>query len=252
MKSFSSTLAIASAVIAASTAIFSPSTASAYTFDSSAFADEVVNYDRGESRNWNSFSGDANGTDPRWQVYDPTAVLGEANWTAEMTQRGRLGQWDRTIGTSLGRSGSITVEFTDNYLVGSGDDGADLWIFEIGAKPEQVNVAISTDNETWYDAGLADRQDATNDHGIGLDIDWLINSHEELTLESFFRYVKVTDANNNRTNGYGGFKSGADLDAIAAISNISKSDKESVPEPTSLAALVAVGLASLSVLKKRK
>ena len=55
---------------------------------------------------------------------------------------------------SLGTGGSITMQFTDNALTGSGDSAADLHIFEIGADVEGFFVEISTDGFAWVDLGL--------------------------------------------------------------------------------------------------
>ena len=214
--------------------------ASAMSFDPSSYADVVVDYDNG------TYGADAESNES-W-THDPNAALGAENWTSEMTHRGALGQWQKDIGTSLGENGSLTVEFTDNYLVGGGDAAADLWIFEIGSVVEAMNVEISTDNETWYQVGVAERQDAEQEFGIGMDIDATIAAEEGLTLETLFRYVRVTDGG---TNNYRNSKAGADIDAIAAISSV-RADEVDVPEPTSLAALFALGLAGVPALKKRK
>jgi hypothetical protein len=215
------------------------------TIDETAFADGVVDYQRGTSDDWNSFFGEADADDKRWQVYDPNAALGVNNWTAEMTQSGSLGQWDNTIGTSLGKGGSLTVEFTDNALMGSGDNASDLWIFEIGGVAEKMSVEISIDGNTWYNAGVANREDKTHDYGVGFDIDPLLGLHEELSLESMFSFVRVTDTGDNK---YNNFKAGADIDAIAALSSAPKD----VPEPASIVSLLTLGAVGVGSTLKRK
>ncbi|MEO1520220.1 MAG: PEP-CTERM sorting domain-containing protein [Cyanobacteria bacterium J06633_2] len=207
------------------------SAAVAVSLSSESYADTVISYEMGESRNWG-----------RNRFNNPETALGEANWTSEMVSGGALGAWKEDIGVSLGREGSLTLGFTDNYLTGSGNTDSDLWIFEIGLDPEDVLVEISSDGDTWYSAGLADKQDYAIDTGIGIDIDSLLDSHADLDTNSLFSFVRLTD---NGRNGYGGAKSGADIDAVAVISSISKSDTVDVPEPGAVAALGVVGLGSL-------
>ncbi|MGK7888444.1 MAG: PEP-CTERM sorting domain-containing protein [Leptolyngbyaceae cyanobacterium] len=235
-------LSLSALAIAATAMIAETPSATAASLSTEAFADNVISYQRGTG-GWGRYFGEANATDDRWQVYDPDAALGHNNWTAEMTNRGSLGQWDQSIGTSLGNGGSLIVEFTDNRLTGSGTEAADLWIFEIGGVAEEMSVAISMDNEIWYDVGIADRPDARFDSGVGIDIDGLLNS-QGLDSGSLFSFVRVTDTGNNK---YGNFKAGADIDAIAALSSIPSSGElsEAVPEPGLIFALGAVGVGTL-------
>ncbi|MEL6493065.1 MAG: hypothetical protein AAFV85_10120 [Cyanobacteria bacterium J06634_6] len=212
--------------------------AQAAPVDEKAFADAVVSYERGTSNNWDAFFKNAN-SDEEWQVYDPNSALGRNNWTSEMTSSGSLGQWNKDIGVSLGKSGSLTLEFTDNFLTGSGDESSDLWIYEIGGVAEKSFVEISMDGLSWFDVGLADRKDRGNDSGVGIDIDGLLSDHEELSYDSLFSFVRVTDAG---TNNYKNFKAGVDIDAIAALSFVEKDDTPiEVPEPGLVAGLVLLG-----------
>ncbi|MDJ0705515.1 MAG: PEP-CTERM sorting domain-containing protein [Leptolyngbyaceae cyanobacterium MO_188.B28] len=214
--------------------------------DERAYADGVVSYERGESNNWNSYFGEANSSDI-WQVYDPNSALGVANWTSEMTSSGSLGQWNRDIGVSLGRGGILELEFTNNYLAGSGNEESDLWIFEIGGIAEKTFVEISMDGQTWYDVGVADRQDRNIDTGVGLDIDNLLNSRDELNSDSLFSFVRITDTGENK---YKNFKAGADIDAVAALSSVDKEDPVTdVPEP---GLMVALGLVGGSFVVRRR
>ena len=216
---------------AGSTIAMTSSAAVAASLSSENYADEVIFYERGTSNNWGK------------SLYNnPETALGEANWNSEMVSGGSLGAWKGDIGVSLGKEGSLTLGFTDNYLTGSGNSDSDLWIFEIGKRPEDVIVEISMDGDTWYRVGVADKQDYSVDTGIGIDIDSLLTSHADLNRDSLFSFVRLTD---NGTNGYGSGKSGADIDAVAALSSVSKSDVQDVPEPGMLAALGVVGFATL-------
>ena len=214
--------------------------------DEKAYADGVVSYERGESVDWNKYFGEADSSDI-WQVYDPNSALGVANWTSEMTSSGPLGQWNKDIGVSLGKGGVLELEFTDNYLTGSGDDESDLWIFEIGGIAEKTFVEISADGASWYDVGIADRQDKNIDTGVGIDIDSLLNNHAELNSKSLFSFVRLTDTGGNK---YKNFKAGADIDAVAALSSVDKDDPVTdVPEP---GLMVALGLFGSNFLIKRR
>ena len=210
-----------------------------------AFADKAVFYERGGSKNWGRYFGGADRSE-RWDVYDPNAALGRNNWTSEMTQRGSLGQWDKEIGVSLGRSGVLAVEFTDNYLSGNGTDTSDLWIFEIGGVAEKTFVEISVDGNTWYEVGIADRRDFKDDLGVGIDIDGLLSNHSDLNVDSLFSFVRLTDTG---TNKYSNFKAGADIDAIAALSFKPKDPTTRVPEP---GIIMALGTVSLGTFLSRK
>ncbi|MEM6252000.1 MAG: PEP-CTERM sorting domain-containing protein [Cyanobacteria bacterium P01_D01_bin.156] len=212
-------------------------TASAVTFrgidfplGEASFADEVVEYNKiyangltreeAYARNWRASA----------QAFDnPNAVLGVAN----SSWRGHGMAIPDRDDYSLGKGGSITVKFTDNFLVGSNDDKDDLWIFEAGGLVEGMLVEISKDGQNWVSLGeIGGTQHA------GIDLDSF-----GFTSNDAFSYVKVTD---NGKNGYGQGWAGADIDAIGAISS------KDVPEPTALLSLLAVGgFISTSVLKRR-
>ena len=232
----------------ASTAVLlntSSAQAQSAPIDEKAYADGVVFYERGESKNWSRYFGEADSSDI-WQVYDPNAALGVANWTSEMTSSGSLGQWNRDIGVSLGEGGVLELEFTDNYLTGSGNADSDLWIFEIGGVAEKTFVEISADGESWYDVGLADRQDQDIDSGVGIDIDSFLDTHNEFNRDSLFSFVRLTDRGGNT---YKNFKAGSDIDAVAALSHVDKEEPVTdIPEP---GLIVALGIVGCNFLRRR-
>jgi len=122
---------------------------------------------------------------------------------------------------SLGQGGSLTLEFVGNRLTGSGSNALDLWIFEVGPDVEDTFVAISRDGVTYVDIGKVFGATA------GIDIDAFgIGPTDE------FRFVRLVD------DRFEGGASGADIDAVGAISS---RQVATVPVPQS-AWLVALGL----------
>ena len=196
----------------------------------SSFADEVVDFNKvyGEgltkeeayAKNWNASA----------EAFDnPLSVLGAPN-SSWKEHNMPISQRDDY---SLGKGGSITVKFTDNFLVGSNDDSDDLWIFEAGGLVEGMFVEISADGDNWASLGeIGGTQHA------GIDIDAF-----GFTSADQFSYVKITDNGKNR---YRKGWAGVDIDAIGAISS------KDVPEPASLLGLLAFGCVFTgSALKRR-
>ncbi|MBT8442750.1 MAG: PEP-CTERM sorting domain-containing protein [Gammaproteobacteria bacterium] len=105
---------------------------------------------------------------------------------------------------SLGVGGSLTVQFTDNLLTGSGNADADLWIFEAGPQ-EDTFVDISVDGFNWASVGVY------ASFALGVDIDAF-----GFDATDSFAFVRLRDdpAQGNTT----GITVGADIDAIGAIS----------------------------------
>ncbi len=131
---------------------------------------------------------------------DPTHALGIPDFTG----RG-LEPVTGEFTTSLGRGGSLTVAFTDNFLTGSDDARPDLVIFETG-EIEAVRVAVSRDGVEFIDVGIVTGIDRT------IDLDFFgFNSQDR------FGFVRVTDLfQGSSTSG----PVGADIDAIGALSTV--------------------------------
>lgn len=112
---------------------------------------------------------------------------------------------DGQLTTSLGSGGVLTVQFTDNFLTGSGDSRPDLIIFETG-EIESVRVAVSRDGVSFFDVGVIGGVDTT----INLDA-------FGFGREDRFSFVRLTDLRQGTlTSG----PVGADIDAIGALSTV--------------------------------
>ena len=108
---------------------------------------------------------------------------------------------------SLGDGGSITIQFVDNVLSGSGDPSPDLRIYEIGPDVERTFVEISGDNATWFPVGVVEGATAT------VDLDSFGYGPSDL-----FFYVRLTDDPDEGDQT--GVRVGADVDAVEALSLI--------------------------------
>lgn len=144
---------------------------------------------------------------------------------------------------SLGRGGSIVVEFIDNRLVGSGDDADDLFIFEIGPQVEDTFLQISVDGLTFLDIGGVGGATSRVDIDPFLDAD-LTDAFDQM---SEFAFIRITDDPNE--GGTSGGSVGGDIDAVGAISSRAPTDPMDPPVAVNAPAtlgLFAVGLAMLS------
>ena len=105
----------------------------------------------------------------------------------------------------MGDGGSLTIQFLDNVLTGSGDGRDDLWVFEVGADIEDTFVEISVDGVDWNPVGKVFGSTA------GIDIDAF-----GFGSAARFSFVRLTDDPSEGEQS--GIFVGADIDAVGAIS----------------------------------
>ena len=152
------------------------------------FADQVVEY-----------VPDASGSPPTIVHQTPNSALGAPDGGGRGPEPA-----DGTNAVSLGLGGSITLQFTNNLLTGSGDALPDLAVFEVGAI-ESVLVEISRDGSSFFTVGQIGG--LTN----SLDID-----AAGFGPQDRFSFVRLTDLRQGDPNVA---SLGADIDAVGAISS---------------------------------
>ncbi|WP_395342485.1 hypothetical protein PN836_001055 [Ningiella sp. W23] len=136
---------------------------------------------------------------------------------------------------SLGRGGSIVLEFVDNLLTGSNNSDLDLWVFEIGPDVEDTFVDVSADGLVWTSVGKV--FGATS----GIDLDAF-----GFDASSLLRFVRLTDDPDE--GDLTGLTVGADIDAVGAISTI-------LVPPTDVNApsiAILIGLMMTGLIARRK
>ncbi|MCP4905602.1 MAG: hypothetical protein GY910_11535 [bacterium] len=126
-----------------------------------------------------------------------------------------LPEWDAaraldeedSLHVSLGPSGQVAVQFTDNALVADGSASPDLRIWGAASGMSMTTVEISEDTTTWIAAGTATGQ-VTN-----LDIDPL----PLVTPGTRYSFVRLTDLAPPGTS---------QIDAIEALSSVAIADQD--------------------------
>lgn len=152
------------------------------------YADSVITYLPGLA-----------GLSPEKGLDDPAAALNEPDYTGSGEPTGVQGA------VSLGQGGQLTLEFTNNSIVGNGNGNPDLSITEVGT-PERYLVEASIDGVQYVTLGF----------GVGsadFNVDFLFPGQQPPQV----RYIRITDAGSNVGTLAA---AGADIDAVVATSSI--------------------------------
>ncbi len=109
---------------------------------------------------------------------------------------------------SLGNYGTLVLKFTNNSLTTSGNEAADLWVFEAGRGIEEVFVFISQNGTDWIPVGIV------GEGTKGVDIDAFIG--KGVVPGARYSYVKLEDIGHTYSKEAW---AGADINAVGAISS---------------------------------
>lgn len=155
-----------------------------------AFADAVGSY--------SATAGGGPGPGPG--LNDATQALGAPNYSGNGEPLAGEGV------VSLGRGGQLILEFTNNFLTGSGNADPDLIVFEVGDS-EEVFVEVSADGTSFTPVGRASAASPT------IDIDAF-----GFNQNSRIGFVRLTDVASQ--GAVSGDSVGADIDSVGAISSV--------------------------------
>jgi MYXO-CTERM domain-containing protein len=151
---------------------------------------------------------------------------------------------------TLGVGGSITLQFVDNALSGSGDSSPDLHVFEIGPDVEDTFVEISVDGSPGSFFAIGKVFGSTS--SLDIDAALALQGLDPFTPISFVRLID--DAAEGQSNPSADF-AGADIDAVGAIRSVAPppppTPNGEVPLPGALP-LLGLGAAALVALRRRR
>jgi len=153
---------------------------------------------------------------------------------------------------SLGAGGAIIVEFGESDILGGGDSGYDLFIYEVEDQESLQVSLISNQGRQFEFTNSAVISVQGSDAATGqtrstnifqFDIDSLLGN---LAAGEFFQHVKIMDGNS------GSGTDGADIDAIGMIAGVATTigAANHISEPTTTMLLV-FGFLGLMVTRSR-
>lgn len=164
------------------------------------------------------------------QVGELVNALGVSDWSEEEPERPAI--------LSLGKGGTLRLGFTNNQMINSGDGASDLWLFEVGFASERSSIALrpvdlatrtalinagmpDEDGEGYFTVGVIEGSTT------GFDVDAAVPGQPNGALR--FDAVQIRDAQNEDCSGPA---TGADIDAVCALSSAPPLDCRGVPGGT--------------------
>ncbi len=166
------------------------------------------------------------------QVGELVNSLGVADWSEEVTIN--------TSVLSLGKGGILRLGFVNNQMTNSGTNAPDLWVFEVGTAAEQTSVGLRPVNPATRTALIAAGYQDIEGEGYytvsliagsttALDVDALLPGFAEGDLR--FDAVQLKD---DQAGDCAGAITGADIDAVCALSTAPPLDCRGVADGTAM------------------
>ena len=112
----------------------------------------------------------------------------------------------------MGDGGSITVQFTDNFVDGDGTSAFDLFVWEVG-EAEGSTVEVSADGSAWTTVGTIEADDTL---GVGVFAYGFDLDAAGFGVGDVLTFVRLTDLNLQITSS----PRGSDFDAIAGVPTV--------------------------------
>lgn len=160
-------------------------------------------------------------------VGDLVNALGVADWSEEEPEIPAI--------LSLGKGGTLRLGFTNNQMTNSGSGAPDLWLFEVGSAAERSSIALRPVDAATRSALIAASLPDEDGDGFfrvgilegsttGFDVDAVLPGFGFGVLR--FDAVQIRDEQNVDCSGPA---TGADIDAVCAISSLPPVDCRGVP-----------------------
>jgi len=172
--------------------------------DGLSFADFVISYESKCSTNSAQF---------------PLRALGvsDSNGSSDPSSDGYV---------SLGEGGIIKLGFSNNLVINSGDNNADIWVFEVGPAVESSMIALKPFD--MFTTNILDSLGFTSNNQDGFyEIAIISGATSSVDIDSFltnfpigilkFDAISITDISDIPCSGQ---TPGADIDAVCALSSV--------------------------------